>query len=225
MDRCIIAAVRSGLKPVVCVNKTDLAERAAELHETLDPYEALGHRTIKTSVVTGEGVNELRGLLRDKTTVFTGLSGTGKSSLITAVQPGLDLRTSEVSSTGKHMGEGWHTTTQKTMLGLKAGGFVLDTPGVRQFGLSGLRRPQLASFFPEIDTLAFGCRFNNCAHLEGARVRCSGRKRERLGTGKPVSQLPIDSIHAAGVANLRTTLCSVEQRSYRMKTRERRHRR
>ena len=173
VDRCIITAQRGGLMPIVCVNKIDLAEDAVELEDALQPYETLGHRIIKTSVVTGEGVTELRDLLRDKTTALTGMSGTGKSSLISAAQPGLDLRTAQVSSSRKRQGEGRHTTTQVTMLSLEAGGFVVDTPGVREFGLSGLRRHELASFYPEISALAPRCRFNNCAHLEepGCAVR------------------------------------------------------
>ena len=166
VDRCIIAAQRSSLIPVVCVNKIDLAEGASEIEEAFEPYQVLGYRIVRTSVVTGEGVGELGDVLRDKTTALTGMSGTGKSSLISAVQPGLDLRTSDVSDSSKHSGEGRHTTTQVTMHGFEVGGFVVDTPGIREFGLSGLRRQELADFFPEIAALAPGCQFNNCAHLE-----------------------------------------------------------
>ena len=177
VDRCIIAAQRSELIPVVCVNKIDLANDAAEVEKALEPYEAVGYRIVKTSVVTGEGVTALRELLRDKTTALTGMSGTGKSSLISAVQPGLELRTSEVSSS---RAEGRHTTTQVVMLGLAAGGFVVDTPGIREFGLSGLRPHELASFYPEISALAPMCRFNDCAHIE--EPGCAVRAGEEDGT-------------------------------------------
>ena len=114
-------------------------------------------------------------ILEGSTTALAGMSGTGKSSLVSAVQPGLDLRVSAVSDSG----EGRHTTTQATMLGLDGGGFVVDTPGVREFGLTGLRRRELAAFYPEIARLAPGCRFSDCAHLEEPGVRGERREGER----------------------------------------------
>ena len=162
VDRCVIAAQRSRLTPVVCVNKVDLVEEMQELDDAVLPYEMLGHLVVRTSAVTGEGVDVLREVLRGSTTALAGMSGTGKSTLISAIQPGLDLRVAEVGGSG----EGRHTTTQATMLSLDGGGFVVDTPGVREFGLAGLRRRQLAGFYPEIASLAPGCRFNDCAHLD-----------------------------------------------------------
>jgi ribosome biogenesis GTPase len=163
IDRYLIAALRSGLEPIICVNKVDLAEDEAELRETLLPYHGLGHRTTLTSAITGEGVDELRCLLADRTTVLAGLSGTGKSSLLSVVQPGLNLKTGDIStSPGRTVGR--HTTAQAAMFRLEAGGAVIDTPGIQEFGLAGLRRDELAGFFPEIVALASSCRFNNCSH-------------------------------------------------------------
>ncbi len=162
VDRCEIAARRSGLAPVVCVNKVDLAGDMRELDDAVRPYEALGHAVVRTSAVTGEGIDVLRGVLWGSTTALAGPSGAGKSTLIAAVQPGLDLRVADVDRSG----EGRHTTTQAMMLGLDGGGFVVDTPGVREFGLAGLRKRELAGFYPEIASLAPGCRFGDCAHLE-----------------------------------------------------------
>lgn len=162
VDRCIIASQRSGITPAVCINKVDLAVDAMEVRDVLEPYESLGHHVITTSAVTGEGIGMLREVLRGKKTALTGMSGTGKSSLISATQPGLNLRTSHVSKSG----EGRHTTTQATMFGLGFGGFVVDTPGIREFGLSGLRRHELATFYPEMASLALKCRFNDCSHVE-----------------------------------------------------------
>ena len=94
-------------------------------------------------------------------TALAGLSGVGKSSLLAAVQPGLHLRTANVS---EHSGEGRHTTTQVTMLKLAMGGYVVDTPGIREFGLSGIQRDELVQFYPEIAAAARNCRFGECSH-------------------------------------------------------------
>jgi ribosome biogenesis GTPase len=160
VDRYLIAAERNNLAPTICVNKIDLAEDEAACRTTLQPYLALGYRVLFTSAVSGAGVGELREALRGKTTVLAGLSGVGKSSLLAAVQPGLHLRVAEVSD----WGDGRHTTSQVNLLRLEVGGFVMDTPGIREFGLSGLRRAELIRFYPEIAAAAAGCRFGDCSH-------------------------------------------------------------
>ena len=164
IDRYLIAAERHNLSPVICINKVDLADaerRETICRATLRPYLDLGNRVLFTSALTGAGVDELRNLLRDRNTVLAGLSGVGKSSLLAAVQPGLQLRTARVSD----FGEGRHTTTQVTMLKLDMGGFVVDTPGIREFGVSGLQKSDLVRFYPEIAAVAGGCRFGNCSHI------------------------------------------------------------
>ena len=125
-------------------------------------YAELGHTVIKASAVTGEGVAELADLLRGRLTALTGLSGSGKSSLLSQIQPSLDLRTGEIS---EWSGEGRHTTTQYTLHRLDIGGSVVDTPGIREFGLSGLRQFDLAGWFPDMVEFASNCRFSNCTHL------------------------------------------------------------
>ena len=162
IDRYLITARRNNLTPIICVNKIDLAESAAAYRAKLQPYLDLGYRVVFASALTGEGIGGLRKALRGQTTVLAGMSGVGKSSLLTAVQPGLQLRVSEVN---EESGEGRHTTTQVTMLKLDMGGFVVDTPGIREFGLSGLRRDELGGFYPEIAAAAAGCRFGDCSHI------------------------------------------------------------
>ena len=162
VDRYLIAAQRNNLTPVICLNKVDLAEDRAECRAAVAPYVRLGYDVIYTSAVMGEGIGHLRDVLRGRTTVLAGLSGVGKSSLLVAVQPGLHLRTAETSAR-KH--EGRHTTTQVSILRLEMGGFVVDTPGIREFGVSGLRRRELARFYPEIAAAAEGCRFRDCTHM------------------------------------------------------------
>lgn len=171
IDRYLIAAARSGLRPIICVSKLDLVEDEALLQETVRPYQALGYPLVLTSVRTGAGIEALRGLLRDRMTVLTGLSGVGKSSLLAAVQPGLAIRTGEVSARG----EGRHTTVVARLIPLDGGGAVVDTPGIREFGLDDLPRHELAGFFPEIAAVARECRFKDCAHGDepGCAVRAA----------------------------------------------------
>jgi len=174
-DRYLIAGIRNGLTPIICVNKTDLATDRVELERTLEPYRRAGYTTLCTSARTSAGLGELAALLQGKTTALAGLSGVGKSSLLAAVQPGLNLRIGDVSER-RH--EGRHTTTQVTLHRLDGGGFVVDTPGIREFGLAGLRRGELARFYPELATTAQGCRFEDCSHTRepGCAVKLAVRE-------------------------------------------------
>jgi ribosome biogenesis GTPase len=164
IDRYLIAAARNKLIPLICVNKIDLAEAEGSLvgcRAALEPYRQLAYQVIFASALTGEGIDNLREALRGRITALAGLSGVGKSSLLTAVQPDLQLRTSTVS---EFSGEGRHTTTQVSMLPLAMGGFVVDTPGIREFGLSGLSKRDLIHFYPDLTALAPACRFADCSH-------------------------------------------------------------
>ena len=161
IDRYLIAAAEGNLAPLICLNKMDLALDVQDCREEMSIYESLGHTVLYTSTVTGEGIDELRTHLIDRSTVLAGLSGVGKSSLLMAVQPELQLRVAEVSY---DTGQGRHATTQVSLLKLNQGGYVVDTPGIRELGLITTHRHELVLHYPEITGLAGKCRFNDCSH-------------------------------------------------------------
>ena len=165
IDRYLIAAQRNQLEAVICINKIDLVEEQTEFQNTIEPYRDLGTRLIFTSAETGEGVDELDVLLKGSTTVLAGLSGVGKSSLLTAVQPSLELRVGLVTQRGTFTGQGRHTTTQSSLWKLDNSGVVIDTPGIRDFGLVGVERKKLATWYPEMVDHLGGCRYSDCSHI------------------------------------------------------------
>jgi ribosome biogenesis GTPase len=176
IDRYLIAAAYHGLKPIICLNKIDLAPDAEGCEQAMAPYVALGLEVLFTSVLTGRGLDELSATLRDSGTVLAGLSGVGKSSLLNGVQPGLQLRTGQISA--RHH-EGQHTTVQVSLLPLAMGGYVVDTPGIRQFGLWDVAREDVADYFPEISARAAGCRFPGCSHIH--EPACAVKSAVHLG--------------------------------------------
>ena len=180
VDRYIIAASLSGIEPIVCVNKADLTDDPKACEDAVRVYRRMGRRTILTSAITGMGTSELRDALAGKLTVLAGLSGAGKSSLMAAVQPGLDIRVGAISEAHR---QGRHTTTQSSLYRLDVGGWVADTPGAREFGISGLTLGELPMHFPEIYEAAADCRFSNCAHLE--EPACAVQAAERRGDVSP----------------------------------------
>lgn len=162
IDRSLIAAAQGKMTPLICLNKVDLAANIRECRKEMKIYRDLGYDVLLTSATTGYGIDALRKRLTGHSTAVVGLSGVGKSSLLMAVQPDLELRVNEVSEAS---GEGRHTTTQVTLLKLDGGGYVVDTPGLRELGLITVRRYELALYFPEMQPLVEQCRFNDCTHL------------------------------------------------------------
>lgn len=159
IDRFLAAIRAGGASPVICVNKIDLLEDEAEL-ELLKPYQVIGIPVIFCSANEGIGIDELRDLARGKTVAFVGHSGVGKSSLMNAFAPELGLVTGSVS---EGYGRGTHTTTVSSLHRLESGTTLIDTPGIRKFGLWAMGEDQLLESFPEI--AAMNCRFSDCAHV------------------------------------------------------------
>jgi ribosome biogenesis GTPase len=165
VDRYLIAAERNQLEAVICVNKIDLVEDQAEFEATLKPYRDLGYIVLTSSAEEKTGINILTEFLTGEITVLAGLSGVGKSSLLSEVQPGLNLKALAVGERGKNKNQGRHTTRMATYYPLSEGGAVIDTPGIRDFGLTGLSREEIKLFYPEFNDLAAECSFRDCLHL------------------------------------------------------------
>jgi ribosome biogenesis GTPase len=160
IDRLIIAASNRGVEPFVVVNKIDLG-RERKVEEVRAMFTDLGYEVVLTSATEGWGTDALAAMLADRTTVFAGHSGVGKSSLLNAVDSDLHLKVGEVShATSK----GRHTTTRAELLRLSGGGYVVDTPGIRAFGIWDVERADLDIFFKEFEPLIEQCRFYDCTH-------------------------------------------------------------
>ncbi|ULQ55013.1 ribosome small subunit-dependent GTPase A [Flavihumibacter rivuli] len=164
LDRFLITAEAYHIPAIIVFNKADIykekdIEKYAEWEEM---YESVGYKTVLMSVKDGRGVEEVKALLKDKTTLISGHSGVGKSTFINAVFPEFSLKTQEVSGWS---GKGLHTTTFAEMFDLPTGGAIIDTPGIRELGLVGISRQELSHYFPEMRDLLQECQFNNCLHM------------------------------------------------------------
>lgn len=160
IDRYLAAAQKGELKPVLALNKADLTD-AVDLQPTIGLYAQLGIPVILCSARTGYGIDRLREQLRGRSTVFSGQSGVGKSSLLNAVQPGLALAVKSVSEVNQ---KGRHTTTYSQLIKLNFGGWVVDTPGVRQLQLWDARPEEMEGYFPEFRPYVPLCGFPDCTH-------------------------------------------------------------
>jgi ribosome biogenesis GTPase len=165
IDRMIVAIEHGGVRPIVCVNKIDLlADESARqsLDESLAVHRDIGVEIVLTSVVRGDGIAELRALLRDRRCVFVGHSGVGKSSLLNALDPSHARRIGHVRESD---GKGRHTTTASQLTEVWPGTEMIDTPGVREFGLWDVDRASLRAHFVDFLPFASACRFRDCSHL------------------------------------------------------------
>lgn len=160
IDRYLISAEIGGVRPVILLNKADLVD-AALYQWVVGLYTQLGYETLVTSAADGRGIERLREIVAHGTTAFSGQSGVGKSSLLNAIQPGLNLRVREVSD---WTSKGKHTTTTSELIRLETGGYVVDTPGLRQFELWGVVPAELSGQFPEFRPYLPLCKFPDCSH-------------------------------------------------------------
>ncbi len=177
LDRYLVSVELLGLSAVIVITKMDLLQSAdsslgEEIHLMADEYRQIGYSVLLTSSLSGAGLNELCQILKGHTSAFVGKSGVGKSALLNALEPGLGLR---VGIVGKgSIGKGRHTTTGAEMVPLSFGGDIIDTPGIREFGLFDMDEAELASCFPEMRPFIGHCKFGlDCRHDEepGCAVR------------------------------------------------------
>lgn len=163
LDRILVTCEVYDVHPVIVLNKMDLFREAyaVQLETFRMIYESAGYRVMEVSAKDGEGVDALREACRDRISLFSGVSGVGKSSLIKALDPDIDLKIGEISEA--HL-QGRHTTTFYEMYPLSSGGFIIDTPGIRGFGLVDIAPEEIALYFPEMLKASRECRFTPCTH-------------------------------------------------------------
>lgn len=160
LDRMLVSTEEQEIPAVICANKIDLVV-SADARREFGEYQDIGYAVYYTSAKTGRGVPKLRRALRDRLSVLAGPSGAGKSSLLNAIQPGLGLRTGEISDA---TGKGIHTTVYPHLLALDVGGYVADTPGLKAFALWDIEAEELDGYFPEFRPLVSECAFSDCTH-------------------------------------------------------------
>lgn len=165
IDRFLVSTEAFDVNTVLVFNKIDSydAQELVALQELIEVYEKIGYTCLKLSAKALSSCQELIALMQNKTTSFAGHSGVGKSTLVNTIEPGLQLKTSEIST--QHL-QGQHTTTFAQMHDLSFGGSIVDTPGIRGFGLVDIEKEEISSFFPEFFELKADCKFNNCLHVD-----------------------------------------------------------
>jgi ribosome biogenesis GTPase / thiamine phosphate phosphatase len=164
IDRFLVICEAFHVNAMIVFNKADIykSKEMAKFEELKAIYEKVGYKVFLTSVINHQGVDEIKALLKDKVTLVSGHSGVGKSSLLNGIFPELELRTQNVSGWS---GKGQHTTTFAEMFDLPFGGKIIDTPGVKEFGIVDISKQELSHYFPEMRERLNDCQFNNCLHI------------------------------------------------------------
>jgi ribosome biogenesis GTPase len=182
LDRYLVSAEASDIPALIVINKLDLAWKNPSFDEEIEIYRRIGYPVLLVSATTGEGIEQLKQALQGKQSVLVGKSGVGKTSLLNAIQSGLGLRVKAVSQ--GELGKGRHTTTHLEMFELDFGGRLVDTPGIREFGLWDIPAEELAYLFPEMADYVGQCKFGlSCQH--DREPGCAIRKAVTAGTISP----------------------------------------
>jgi ribosome biogenesis GTPase / thiamine phosphate phosphatase len=200
IDRFLVASEMYHVKPLIVFNKSDLYKKKEldKYEQWKGVYEAVGYKVLLVSAEKKEGINDIMELLKDKTTLISGHSGVGKSSLLNVIFPDMNLKTAQISGWS---GKGQHTTTFAEMYDLPFGGRIIDTPGMREFGLVDIEKQELSHYFPEMRDRLNNCQFNNCLHFN--EPGCAIKEAVNEGT-----------IHEDRYVSYLGILDSIEQKSY-----------
>lgn len=200
IDRFLITSEAYQIPSILVFNKSDLykEKELEKFAEVKSIYEAIGYKVMGMSIEKNIGVEEVKNLLKDKTTLLSGHSGVGKSSFINIIFPELQLKTQDVSGWS---GKGLHTTTFAEMFNLPFGGRIIDTPGIRELGLVDIPKQELSHYFPEMRALINDCQFNNCMHMN--EPGCAVKEAVQAGT-----------IHIDRYISYCNILDKIEEKSY-----------
>lgn len=200
IDRFLITSEAYQIPSIIVFNKSDLykEKELEKFAEVKSIYEAIGYKVMGMSIEKNIGVEEVKNLLKDKTTLLSGHSGVGKSSFINIIFPELQLKTQDVSGWS---GKGLHTTTFAEMFNLPFGGRIIDTPGIRELGLVDIPKQELSHYFPEMRQLINDCQFNNCMHMN--EPGCAVKEAVQAG-----------SIHIDRYISYCNILDKIEEKSY-----------
>lgn len=165
IDRFLVTAEAYSIKTILLFNKIDTydEEKLLEVKYLESIYRKIGYECIEVSATTGHNIEKVKSLMMGKVSMFSGHSGVGKSTLVNAIEPSLDLKTKEISE--QHM-QGQHTTTFAEMFDLSFDAKIIDTPGIKGFGVVDMEKEEVGDYFPEFFALKQDCKFNNCLHLK-----------------------------------------------------------
>lgn len=189
IDRFLVSSEAYNIPVTIVFNKTDIYDQAdiAKMNDLIKLYSSLGYSSMQVSAINNSGLDELRNQLKDKINVFAGNSGVGKSTLVNKLDDLLDLKTDKISDYHK---KGKHTTTFSEMFAFSFGGYIIDTPGIKGFGLVDLEDENLSTYFPEMLALQGECKFYNCTHThEPACAVIAAVKEKRISISRYKSYL------------------------------------
>lgn len=189
IDRYLASAEAYRIPVLLVFNKTDRYNKTQqeELQKLTTIYKKIGYKCLATSAENKQGIEELKQAIKNKTNVINGHSGVGKSTLINLIQPGLNIKTKEISDVHK---TGKHTTTYSTLYKLSFGGYIIDTPGIKGFGMLDMEAWEITHYFPEIFKISQKCQYNNCSHTHepGCAVKAAVEQGE-IATSRFISYL------------------------------------